>query len=116
MLLLASHNLSTTPHPVCDFAMLGGWRLATMSSLLKHSISPHPLGGACGCQTWLGCQLQVQTRLEVIIRGQVLKEVALLLHDAVELVNVNLTIAVTLGLVDHVLELLIVNVLTELLS
>merc|ERR1712110_1054690 len=54
--------------------------------------------------------------LEVIIRGHVLKEVALLLHDAVELVDVDLTIAITVGLVDHVLELLVVDVLTELLS
>merc|ERR1711883_37345 len=55
-------------------------------------------------------------KLEVIIGGQILEEVALLLHDAVELVNVDLTITITVGLVDHVLELLIVDVLTELLS
>ena len=56
-------------------------------------------------------------RLEVIIGGQILKEVALL-HDAVELVDVDLTmvITVTVGLVDHVLELLVIDVLTELLS
>merc|ERR1712167_346640 len=34
----------------------------------------------------------------------------------VELVNVNLAIAITVGLVDHVLELFIVNGLTEFLS
>merc|ERR1712017_5693 len=54
--------------------------------------------------------------LEVIIGGEILKEVALLLHDAVELVNVDLTITVTVSLVDHVLEFLIIDVLTELLS
>merc|ERR1719198_2850463 len=54
--------------------------------------------------------------LEVIIGGQVLEEVALLLHDAVELINVDLTIAIAVSLVDHVLELLIIDVLTELLS
>merc|ERR1712196_396440 len=52
--------------------------------------------------------------LEVIIGGEILKEVALLLHDAVELVDVDLTI--TVSLVDHVLEFLIIDVLTELLS
>merc|ERR1719465_153279 len=55
-------------------------------------------------------------KLEVIIGGEILEEVALLLHDAVELINVDLTITVTVGLVDHVLELLIIDVLTELLS
>merc|ERR1712196_135635 len=54
--------------------------------------------------------------LEVIIGGEILKEVALLLHDAVELVNVDLTITITVSLVDHVLEFLIIDVLTELLS
>merc|ERR1712072_580987 len=49
-------------------------------------------------------------------RRRGLEEVTLLLHDAVELVDVDLTIAITVGLVDHVLELLIVDVLTELLS
>merc|ERR1712094_110272 len=56
------------------------------------------------------------THLEVVIRGEVLKEVALLLHDAVELVNVDLTITITVGLVDHVLELLLIDVLTKLLG
>merc|ERR1712022_1601 len=51
--------------------------------------------------------------LEVVVGGKVLEEVTLLLHDAVELVNVDLAIAITVGLVDHVLELLIVDVLTE---
>merc|ERR1711939_241595 len=54
--------------------------------------------------------------LHIIIGGQVLEEVALLLHDAVELVHVDLTIAITVGLVDHVLELLVIDVLTKLLS
>merc|ERR1719198_1512920 len=54
--------------------------------------------------------------LEVVVGGEVLEEVTLLLHDAVELVDVDLTIAITVGLVDHVLELLVVDVLTELLG
>merc|ERR1712086_329148 len=54
--------------------------------------------------------------LHVIIRRKVLKEVALLLHDAVELVEVDLAITILVGLVDHVLELLIVDSLSELLS
>merc|ERR1712196_237680 len=54
--------------------------------------------------------------LEVIIGGKILKEVALLLHDTVELVNVDLAITITVGLVDHVLELLIIDVLTQLLG
>merc|ERR1712029_65231 len=54
--------------------------------------------------------------LEVVIGGEVLEEVALLLHDAVELVDVDLAIAITVSLVDHVLELLIIDVLAELLS
>merc|ERR1711988_1578162 len=54
--------------------------------------------------------------LEVIVGGEVLEEVTLLLHDAVELVGVDSTIAITVGLVDHVLELLIVDGLTKLLS
>merc|ERR1711912_121754 len=58
----------------------------------------------------------VDGSLEVIIGRKVLKEVTLLLHDPVELVNVDLTIAITVGLVDHVLELLLVDVLTELLG
>merc|ERR1711988_694711 len=59
---------------------------------------------------------QVHRRcLEVIVGREVLKEVTLLLHDPVELVDVDLAIAITVGLVDHVLELLVVDVLTELL-
>jgi len=54
--------------------------------------------------------------LEVVVGGHVLEEVTLLLHDAVELVDVNLTIAITVGLVDHILELLVVDALTELLG
>merc|ERR1739848_684367 len=49
--------------------------------------------------------------LEVVVGGEVLKEVTLLLHDAVEL-----AIAITVSLVDHVLELLLIDVLTELLG
>merc|ERR1712046_15633 len=54
--------------------------------------------------------------LEVIIGGEILKEVALLLHDTVELVNVDLTITITVSLVDHVLEFLIVEELEHLLD
>merc|ERR1719160_2254834 len=57
-----------------------------------------------------------QSILEVVVGGQILEEVALLLHDAVELVNIDLTIAIAVSLVDHVLELLLVDVLTELLG
>merc|ERR1711896_49328 len=59
---------------------------------------------------------RLRGHLEVIVGGEVLEEVALLLHDAVELVKVDLAITITVGLVDHVLELLIIDVLTELLS
>merc|ERR1711988_369686 len=54
--------------------------------------------------------------LEVVIGRKILQEVALLLHDAIELVHIDSTIAITVGLVDHVLELLIVDCLTKLLS
>merc|ERR1711896_89923 len=59
---------------------------------------------------------RLRGHLEVIVGGEVLEEVALLLHDAVELVKVDLAITITVGLVDHVLELLIIDALTELLS
>merc|ERR1711987_22619 len=70
--------------------------------------TPMTLQSRYGYSSRTGC-------LEVIIGGQVLKEVALLLHDPVELVNVDLTITIAVGLVDHVLELLLVDVLAELL-
>merc|ERR1711988_1275067 len=54
--------------------------------------------------------------LEVIVGGEVLEEVTLLLHDAVELVGVNSTIAITIGLVDHVPEVIIVEHLERLLD
>jgi HAMP domain-containing protein len=54
--------------------------------------------------------------LEVIIGGEALKEVALGLHDAVELTTIDLTGAITVSLCDHVLHLLVVDVLSELLS
>merc|ERR1711988_342504 len=54
--------------------------------------------------------------LHVIVGGQVLEEVTLLLHDAVELVDVDLAIAIAVSLVDHVLELLVIDVLAKLLS
>ena len=39
-----------------------------------------------------------------------------LVDHALELANVGLAIAITVGLVDHVLELLLIDVLAELLS
>merc|ERR1719163_1861893 len=85
-----------------DFAQYFYWR------------SPSPLGGPLS-RGWCYRE-QVNNCLEVVVGGEVLEEVALLLHDAVELVDVDLAIAVTVGLVDHVLELLIIDGLTELLS
>merc|ERR1719310_1656638 len=79
--------------------------------------SDYSRGSRVATSTVFSDFLLVQRRhLEVIVGGKVLKEVALLLHDAVELVKVDLTIAITVGLVDHVLELLVIDVLTELLS
>merc|ERR1712054_368798 len=65
---------------------------------------------------WWGRCSMLNGYLEVVVGGKILEEVTLLLHDAVEFVNVDLTITITVGLVDHVLELLIVDVLTQLLS
>merc|ERR1711898_58160 len=60
---------------------------------------------------WLWC-----LRLfEVVVRRQVFEEVALLLHDAVKLVHIDSTIPIAVSLVDHVLQLLIVDGLTKLL-
>jgi hypothetical protein len=39
-----------------------------------------------------------------------------LLHDADELLLADLTVTITIGLIDHLLELLISHVLTKLLS
>merc|ERR1740115_531825 len=58
----------------------------------------------------------MRQHLEVVIGGEVLEEVALGLHDAVELVNVDLAGAITVSLCDHVLHLLVIDVLSELLS
>jgi hypothetical protein len=52
----------------------------------------------------------------VVVEEVVERVVAALLHDAVELVRVDLAVAVAVGLVDHVLELLLGHVLTELLG
>merc|ERR1711990_315959 len=76
-----------------------GWCPATFRPLVTLRLT------RCQTEGWL------RRNLEVIIGGQVLEEVALLLHDAVELINVDLTIAITVSLVDHVLELLIIDVL-----
>merc|ERR1719163_525026 len=85
-----------------DFAQYFYWR------------SPSPLGGPLS-RGWCYRE-QVNNYLEVVVGGEVLEEVALLLHDAVELVDVDLTVAIAVGLVDHVLELLIIDGLAELLS
>merc|ERR1712147_293275 len=77
---------------------------------------PWSLGGLLTTKLVAASRERQVLRLEVVVGGHVLKEVALLLHDAVELIDVDLAIAITVGLVDHVLELLIVDVLTELLS
>jgi hypothetical protein len=53
----------------------------------------------------------VVSEVEVVIGGEVLEEVALLLHDAAELVNVDLAITTTVSLVDHVLVLFVIDVL-----
>merc|ERR1719272_2711894 len=72
------------------------------------------------CRFWMLCMHSCswycteRQRLEVVIGGKVLQEVALLLHDAVELVKVDLAITITVSLVDHILELLVVDVLSEL--
>merc|ERR1711939_710745 len=71
-----------------------------------------PAGATAGALLGRGCR----GLLEVVVRGEVLQEVALLLHDAVELVRVDGTVAVTVSLVDHVLELLVVDALAKLLG
>merc|ERR1719409_2498658 len=93
--------------------LLWGWRLATIA---VKATCPSPHGGSQTLLQRVATATTVSNCLEVVVGGKVLEEVTLLLHDAVELVNVDLTIAITVGLVDHVLELLIVDVLTELLS
>merc|ERR1719409_2294274 len=99
----------TTPHlSDANSQWPRGWRLATVLRLAPLRTVVHNLA--------LGDAATARRCLEVVVGGKVLEEVTLLLHDAVEFVNVDLTIAITVGLVDHVLELLIVDVLTELLS
>merc|ERR1712230_128933 len=71
---------------------------------------PWTLGGLLTTKLVAASRERQVLRLEVVVGGHVLEEVALLL-DAVELVDVDLAIAITVGLVDHVLELLIVDVL-----
>merc|ERR1719504_396506 len=102
--------MCTTPHlSDANSQWPRGWRLATVLRLAPLRTVVHNLALGGRCFNCMEC-------LEVVVGGKVLEEVTLLLHDAVELVNVDLTIAITVGLVDHVLELLIVDVLTELLS
>mmetsp|Transcript_3376 Transcript_3376/g.5541 ORF Transcript_3376/g.5541 Transcript_3376/m.5541 type:complete len:232 (-) Transcript_3376:4-699(-) len=52
----------------------------------------------------------------VVVEQVVERVVAALLHDAVELVRVDLAVAVAVGLVDHVLQLLLRHVLAQLLG
>merc|ERR1712096_408671 len=91
-------SIRSVVHLTMDQPLSARW-----SSLLQYKYRVRSHDGSCDC-------------LEVVVGRKVLQEVTLLLHDAVELVDVDLTIAITVGLVDHVLELLVVDVLTELLS
>merc|ERR1712028_90379 len=52
----------------------------------------------------------------ILIAVEVVEPVVLLLHDPVELVLVDLAIAVTVSLVNHLLNLVIVHVLAQLLG
>merc|ERR1712000_779997 len=81
------------------------------SHTLRTAVPCLPAGATARALLGRGCR----GLLKVVVRGEVLQEVALLLHDAVELVRVDRTVAVTVSLVDHVLELLVVNGLAELL-
>merc|ERR1711977_438888 len=117
----ASTLRSTTPH-MTTRPFGSSHRVASSDSLHAHvdGWKPAPLRSVVlpreSSRGQCSKHVNVDNCLEVVVGGEVLKEVALLLHDAVELVDVDLTIAITVGLVDHVLELLIVDVLTELLS
>merc|ERR1711883_37286 len=92
--------MCTTPHlSDANSQWPRGWRLATVLRLAPLRTVVHNLALGGRCFNCMEC-------LEVVVGGKVLEEVTLLLHDAVELVNVDLTIAITVGLVDHVLELL----------
>merc|ERR1712057_21973 len=96
-----------------------GWRQAvSVPKLVQHSAktTPRRTEVQISESSRVASSTERTNFLEVVVGGEVLEEVTLLLHDAVELVNVDLTITITVGLVDHVLELLIVDVLTELLS
>ena len=53
----------------------------------------------------------VEHTTQCALGRQVLGEVSLLLHDAIELIDVDLTITITVSLVNHVLELLLIDVL-----
>merc|ERR1719263_3435 len=90
------------------------WKLFHRLSSDQRPLSP--LGSAVVLFSRFSMVQSEEQRLEVVIGGEVLEEVALLLHDAVELVEVDLAITITVGLVDHVLEFLVVDVLAKLLS
>merc|ERR1711998_560191 len=99
--------------------MLNSWKmyipLATAPRRVTAISLYEPRGGAQKPEvlaTRRSAGLRSNQHLEVVVGGHVLEEVALLLHDAVELVDVDLAIAIAVSLVDHVLELLIVDVLT----
>merc|ERR1712057_126153 len=96
-----------------------GWRQAvSVPKLVQHSAktTPRRTEVQISESSRVASSTERTNFLEVVIGGEVLEEVTLLLHDAVELIDVDLTITITVGLVDHVLELLIIDVLTELLS
>merc|ERR1711977_573319 len=117
----ASTLRSTTPH-MTTRPFGSSHRVASSDSLHAHvdGWKPAPLRSVVlpreSSRGQCSKHVNVDNCLEVVVGGEVLEEVALLLHDAVELIDVDLTIAITVSLVDHVLELLIVDVLAELLS
>lgn len=95
----------------CDLICVLSDRLKNPIQLLKRAL-------ATGDQREPGrCSCPLHCALIIIVVEQVVKRVVTtLLHDAVELLGVDLAIAVAIGLVDHVLELLLGHVLTKLLG
>merc|ERR1712164_157083 len=78
--------MCTTPHlSDANSQWPRGWRLATVLRLAPLRTVVHNLALGGRCFNCMEC-------LEVVVGGKVLEEVTLLLHDAVELVNVELTI------------------------
>merc|ERR1712023_353819 len=111
-------HLTTCAHSQAS----GGWCLATRLTsdqpLYTRQFSASTVI-SCTCLSATGARLGSRLLswcLKVVIGGKVLKEVALLLHDAVELVSIDRTITITVSLVDHILQLLVINGLAKLLS